>query len=130
MSEEKLIDQVDRIVQENQHLRIKSNSDDTTIHLMKQQYDSLAASVASVRQKAAAEVRDTKEEAEREITDMTIERDQAVRAFKEIDSVLLQAADLIMQALRARAGDDAPEKMPEARMPVIQDDRLPIARFQ
>lgn len=128
-NEERLSDQVNGIIAERDHLRVKSESDDTTIHLMREQYDSLAATVASIRQKAAGDVEKARYAAEQVVTDMMIERDQAVRAFKAIDTTLMQAADLIMQALRARAGDSTPEKMPERVLPHIKDDRLPVARL-
>ena len=113
-----LSEQVDRLVSENQHLRVKSDNDDITHRLMKEQYDALSASVEGMRSKF-----------EREIHLMRTERDQAVRASKEINTLLLQAANLIMQALRAKEGDAAPEKMPEARGKHVSDDRLPIARL-
>lgn len=122
-------EQAARLVAENQHLRVKSESDDLTIHLMKEQYDGIAAKMNGVRDKAAREVAAVLDSAEREISDLTVERDQAVRAFKEIDTLLLQAADLIMQALRAREGDKAPEQMPERQVMHVTDDRLPIARL-
>lgn len=126
---ETFADQANRLVAENQHLRVKSDSDDLTIRLMREQYDGLAATVNNVRDKAAAEIKATQDYAEHEISDLTIERDQAVRAFKEIDTLLLQAADLVMQALRAREGDAAPESLPTQRGMHIDDDRLPIARL-
>lgn len=129
MSETALSDQVNQIVAENQHLRVKSENDDITLNLMKSQYDSLAAQVADIRSKARAEVEKARNMAADQIADMTIERDQAVRAFKEIDTTLMQAADLIMQALRARQGDDTPEQIPDRVTPHLRDDRLPIARL-
>lgn len=113
-----LSDQIRDIVTENQNLRVRTDNDAKTIFLMKQQYDALAASVDGMKDKH-----------DREIHKMRTERDQAVRAFKEIDTTLMQAADLIMQALRARQGDATPEQIPERITPHIKDDRLPIARL-
>lgn len=113
-----LSDQIRDIVTENQNLRVRTDNDAKTIFLMKQQYDALAASVDGVKDKH-----------DREIHKMRTERDHAVRAFKEIDTTLMQAADLIMQALRARQGDATPEQIPERITPHIKDDRLPIARL-
>lgn len=129
MSTTTLIDQVDRMVAENQHLRVRCESQETTITLMREQYDSLAFTVDDIRSKARREVEKARDNAESEVSGMTIERDQAIRAFKEIDGLLLQAADLVMQALRARQGDATPEKMPGMVLPHISDDRLPMARL-
>lgn len=129
MSEAALSDQINMMVAENQHLRVKSDSDDLTINLMRQQYDGLAAQVADIRAKARSEVEKARNMAEDQVADMTIERDQAIRSFKEIDTTLMQAADLIMQALRARRGDITPEQIPDVATVHFNDDRLPIARL-
>jgi len=113
-----LSDQIRDIVTENQNLRVRTSNDSVTIGLMKSQYDALAASVDGMKDKH-----------DREMHKMRTERDQAVRSFKEIDTTLMQAADLIMQALRARQGDAAPEVMPDRLTSHIKDDRLPIARL-
>lgn len=130
MNDIALIDQTTRMVTENQNLRVKSDNDDITINLMRSQYDALAGEVKAIRDKAASDVARTRDRAEREISDMRIERDQAVRAFKEIDTLLLQAADLIMQALRAREGNGTPEIMPKAMTPHIVDARIPEVTLQ
>lgn len=113
-----LSEQVSRLVAENQHLRVKTENDEITRNLMKEQYDALASSVEGTRNKH-----------EREVHLLRTERDQAVRAFKEVDSLLMQAADLLVQAIRAREGDATPEKMPVNRGAHVKDDRLPIARL-
>jgi hypothetical protein len=113
-----LSEQIDRLVSENQHLRVKSDNDDITRRLLKEQYEALAGSVEGIKAKH-----------DREMHILRTERDQAVIAFKEIDTLLLQAADMIMQALRAREGDSTPEHMPEVRGRTVNDDRLPIARL-
>jgi len=87
-----LSEQVDRLVSENQHLRVKSDNDDITRQLLKEQYDALAGSVENTRTKH-----------EREMHLLRTERDQAVIAFKEIDTLLLQAADMVMQATRRQS---------------------------
>lgn len=130
MSETTFADQANRLVAENQHLRVKSESDDITINLMREQYDALAKTVNDVRRKAAAEVASARNTAEIEITGMMIERDQAVRAYKEIDTTLMQAAELVMQALRAKQGNGVPETIPDTVMPQIQDARLPAIGLQ
>lgn len=106
------------LVAENQHLRVKSSNDDLTLNLMRQQYDSLAASVDGLRDKH-----------DREMHKMRTERDQAVRKFATIKALLLQGADITMQALRAEQGDDTPAQIPDRKASHINDDRLPIARL-
>lgn len=106
------------MVTENQNLRVRTDNDSITIGLMRSQYDALAASVDAMRDKH-----------DREMHKLRTERDQAVRSFKEIDSTLMQAADLIMQALRARQGDATPEQIPDRITSHVKDDRLPIARL-
>ena len=44
---------------------------------------------------------------------------------QEIDTLLLQAADMIMQALRARQGNDVPEFLPDRKSKHVDDARLP-----
>lgn len=114
----RLGEQVDALVSENQHLRVKTDNQEKTYHLMKEQYDALAASVDGLRTKH-----------DREVHTLRTERDQAVRQFKTIDTLLLQASNIIMQALRARQGDGTPEQMPDRPTRPIVDDRLPIARL-
>ena len=113
-----LSDQVSALVAENQHLRIRTDNDAKTLHLMKEQYDGLAASVDGIRAKH-----------DREIHAMRTERDVAVRRFKEIDTLLVQMSDILMQALRARQGDGTPVQIADRASQHIQDDRLPIARL-
>lgn len=114
MTDTKFVDQANQMVTENQNLRVKSDNDDKTIHLMKAQYDGLSASVEAVHNKH-----------DRELHIARTERDQAVRAFKEIDTLLMQAANLVMQALRARQGDLTPAEILERPMTLVKDDRLP-----
>lgn len=124
-----LNEQVSRMVQENQHFRVKSENDDITINLMREQWTTLANQVDNIRNKAASEVEKARNLAEAAVTEMMIERDRAVRSFKEIDTTLMQAADLIMQALRARQGDGTPEDMPEQLGRHMDDERLPALRL-
>lgn len=123
-----LSEQVDRLVTENQSLRVKSSNDDAHIHLLTEQYAAIASQVASIRRRATEEVTRTKAEAEAAVMDMQIERDQAVAAFKAIDTTLLQAAELIMQAARARVGDAEPAA-PVASINGFDDARLPATRL-
>lgn len=106
------------LVAENQHLRVKAENQDITIVLMKEQYDSMAASVDGLRDKH-----------DREMHKMRTERDQAVRKFATIKALLLQSADITMQALRAEQGDETPAQIPDRKTGHITDDRLPIARL-
>ena len=115
---ETLSEQVNQMVTDLQHLRVKSENDDKTIHLMREQYDGLAASVEALAGRH-----------EREIHAMRTERDQAVRRFKSIDTLLLQASNIIMQALRARSGDDTPEQIPDRPVGVVGHPLLPVAEF-
>lgn len=118
MMDPTLSEQVSQLVSENQHLRVKSDNDNITLALMKQQYDALSSSVESLRNKH-----------DREAHTLRTERDVATIKFKTIDTLLLQASNIIMQALRARQGDDTPEQIPERPTREVRDDRLPIARF-
>jgi len=106
-------DQVNRIVAENRRLLAKSDADDATIATVKAQYDTLHAGVE-----------DMIEDHRRIERNLTAERDRAVRAFTEINGLLLQTTDLITQALRARAGDSAQQAAPR-RLEALHDDRLP-----
>ncbi len=106
--------QADALVRENQHLRVKSDNDDKTLHLMREQYAALAASVDGMRDKY-----------EREIRGLRVDRDQAVIKHSTIKSLLLQAADIIVQAARADVGNDTPEKMPSQIGAHLIDPRLP-----
>jgi len=116
MNDTALSDQVSQMVAENQHLRVKSENDDKRLALMGDQYDELAASVDGLRDKH-----------ERKIHDMRTERDQAVRQFKTIEALLLQSSAIIMQALRARQGDDTPATIPAKPMAVSSHPLLPLA---
>ena len=122
-----LSDQVDRLVSENQALRVKSENDDKLIHLLKEQYSSLAAQVKGIREDAIREVERARHQRDADVSAAEIERDQALVAYKEIDGLLLQAGDLITQAARARIGNTTPEKMPRQPLPAIEDSRLPAA---
>lgn len=129
MSLETLSDQVSRIIAENQNLRIRVENDAKTIRTMTEQYDDLAAQVDDIRNSAAADCENVRVWANREVMAMQIERDQAVRKFEMVDTTLKQAADLIMQAARAAVGDLTPEKLPERKLAVIKDDRLPATSY-
>lgn len=122
-----LAEQVDRLVAENQSLRVKSENDDKLIHLLKEQYSSLAAQVKGIREDAIREVERARHQRDADVSAAEIERDQALVAYKEIDGLLLQAGDLITQAARARIGNATPEKMPRQPLPAIEDSRLPAA---
>lgn len=125
-----LSEQVDRLVAENQSLRVKSNNDDTMIHLLKEQYEILHRQVQGIRERADREVEKARAFARDSVMDMQMDRDRAIVAYREIEGLLLRATDTITQALRARVGDLTPEKMPEADLPHINDDRLPQISVQ
>src|ERR1700689_2570639 len=93
--------QIGAMISENQRLRVVTESQETTIGLLHQQYDALAASVDGTRDRF-----------EREVHALRTDRDQAVRKYSDIKTLLLQIADLVMQALRADQGDDTPETIP------------------
>lgn len=118
-------EKVTAMITENQNLRVKSDNDEKTIFLQTEQYNALAAKVNSIRDDAASRVAKALDDCDRQVTGMAIERDQAIAKYKRIDTLLMQAADLIMQAARARTGDETPEKMPQVQLPNMQDDRLP-----
>ena len=122
-----LAEQVDRLVAENQSLRVKSQNDDQMIHLLKEQYNSLAAQVKGIREDAIREVERARHQRDDAVSAAEIERDQALVAYKEIDGLLLQAGELITQAARARIGNTTPEKMPSRQITAIEDVRLPAA---
>jgi hypothetical protein len=125
-----LSEQVDRLVVENQNLRVKSENDDVTIHLLKEQYATLSGQVRSIREGAVREVERARQQRDDTIQDMQMERDQAVIAYREIETLLLRATDNITQALRARVGNSTPEKMPQAEVQHISDNRLPPVAIQ
>lgn len=125
-----LSEQVERLVAENQSLRVKSNNDDTMIHLLKEQYEILHRQVQGIRERADREVEKARAFARDSVMDMQMDRDRALVAYREIEGLLLRATDTITQALRARVGDLTPEKMPEADLPHINDDRLPQISVQ
>ena len=125
-----LSEQVDRLVAENQHLRVKSENDDKTIHLLKEQYALLSKQVAGIREGAVREVEKARTSSRDAVMDMQMDRDQAIIAYQEIESLLLRATDTITQALRARVGNATPEKMPQAELSVHDDERLPRLSVQ
>jgi len=120
-----LSEQIDRLVAENRRLRVKSENDDKTIHLIKGQYESLSSQVRSLRESAASEVEKARSTALADVQDMEIELDQAKQAYREIESILMQITDSITQALRARIGNATPEKVPPTVVAKVDDDRLP-----
>lgn len=93
-----LSDQVNRLVAENRRLRLKGEADDATIDLLKRQYDTLQGGVE-----------DMIEDHRKIERDLSAARDRAVVAYTEIDGLLKQAADLIVQAMRARVPAAAPD---------------------
>jgi folate-dependent tRNA-U54 methylase TrmFO/GidA len=95
-------DQVAKLVAENRRYRVKSEADDKTIHLLKEQYDALQSGVENMIEEHRANERA-----------LAAERDRAVRSYTEIEGHLHQAADLIVQAMRARVGnaDPAPDRV-------------------
>lgn len=111
-------DQINRLIAENRRLLKKSEADDKTIHLLKEQYEGLHNGVE-----------DMVEDHRRIERDLVDKANRHELAYTEIVGLLDQAADLIVQAARARVGNVTPEKMPERQIPSIQDDRLPIARL-
>lgn len=124
--------QVSDLVRENRRLRAKSDADDETILTLKKQYDDLAAGVESMVEDHKAIEAESQERFNKANRELMFERDRAVRAYKEIEGLLMQAGnaamsmnDLIMQAARAKIGDSTPEKMPEVKLPDIKDSRLP-----
>lgn len=122
-----LSEKVNAVVDENQHLRTRCESQETTIELMREQYEALAGQVDSIRNRARIDVERARGKAEAEVTDMMIERDRAIRAYVEIDGLLRQTGELISSAFRARAGNETPEQVPERRLAVVDDSRLPAA---
>lgn len=110
----KWTDQISGLIAENRRLRNKSDADDKTIHLLKEQYASVTGGIE-----------DMIEDHRRVERDLTIEAHNAKVAYTQIQGLLDQAADLILQAARARIGDDTPAKMPAAIIPVLADGRMP-----
>jgi len=102
MTDTALSDQINQLIAETRRLRNKSDADDKTIHLLKEQNAELRGGIESL-------VEDHRR-IERKLVG---ERDEAQLAYTEIEGLLNQAADCIMQAARARIGDQAPEKMPQ-----------------
>lgn len=116
MTDQAMIDQVTSLVQENRRLRAKSNADDETIHLLKEQYATVAGGIEGMV-----------EDHRRRERELMIESHQHKVAYEEIRGLLNQAGDLLLQAFRARVGNETPEQMPQLRLPVIEDRRLPAA---
>lgn len=114
MTDATLSDQINQLIAENRRLRSKSAADDATIHLLKEQYAAVSGGIEDM-------VEDHRK-IERELT---IEAHNARVAYIQIQGLLDQAADLILQAARARIGDITPEKMPTATLAVIGDSRMP-----
>lgn len=109
-----LSDQINALIAENRRLRNKSEADDKTIHLLKEQYAAVAGGIEDMVE--------SHRKVERELT---IEAHNANVAYTEIEGRLNQVADLILQAARARVGDATPETMPERVLPHVTDARLP-----
>ena len=123
-----LADQIELLERENSALRHKSDSDDTTIHLLKEQYKALSDSVSSIREKARREVELARSQRDHDVQDMQISRDMALVSNHEIEAILTQAAKVITEGLNSRIGNQTPGKMPPGKMPpapYIHDDRLP-----
>lgn len=120
-----LSEQVNDLLSELQSLRIKSENDDKMIHILKVQYESLSSQMRGIRQDAIREVETARQQRDADVHEAEIERDKAITAYKTIETLLLRSADLIMQAARARVGDATPAQMPHARLPQIEDERLP-----
>lgn len=106
--------QVSDLVAENRRLLLKSQTDDDTIRTVKAQYDALSDGMENL-------IEDHRK-IERELS---IRADKAERAAKEVEGLLARAADLIMQAFRAKEGDTTPAAMPMAQLAKINDPRLP-----
>lgn len=109
-----LSEQVTQLIAENRRLLKKSEADDTTIHLLKQQNEALRSSWE-----------DMVEDHRRIERDLSNDRDRHVVAYTEIDGLLHQVADLILQTTRARVGNSTPEKMPQRQHPIVDDARIP-----
>ncbi len=107
-----LSDQINALVAENRRLRNKSEADDATIALLKDQYRTVT--------KGIEDMVEDQRKIERELT---IEIHNTRAADKEIAGLLNQVADLILQAARARIGDSVPANMSE--MAHHEDKRLP-----
>lgn len=109
-----LSDQINQLIAENRRLRNKSDADDKTMHLLKEQNRELRGGIENLI-----------EDHRRIERSLIAERDEAKLAYVEIEGCLNQAGDLIMQAARARIGDMAPERMPPQTGRHIEDARLP-----
>lgn len=120
-----LSDQVNALIAENRRLRMKSEADDKTIHVLKEQYDSLQSGVENMVEDHRRIENAMLEDHRSTVRELVAERDRAVRAYTEIEGNLNQAADLIMQAARARVGNETPDPMPQAHTPHLADSRIP-----
>lgn len=104
-----LSDQINALVAENRRLRNKSTADDITIQTLTEQYERLQSGVE-----------DMVEDHRRRERELIAAADRAERAYVSIQGLLDQAADLILQAARARVGDAMP-----APVPHLTDSRMP-----
>ena len=57
--------------------------------------------------------------------DLAFRTDSSEIKERKMKSLLNQAADMILQAMRADVGNDTPEKMPQRQLSDMNDDRLP-----
>lgn len=134
--EETLSIQVSALIDENRRLRKKSESDELTIAHMKTQYDQFAAEfdkvcaqydaqITTLKMSYEDQIREMKHDHTRSTTSLTMDRDRTARSNTEITGLLNQAADLIMQGLRARVGNQTPQEVPSNVLKLLDDDRIP-----
>lgn len=125
MNEERLSDQIGRLIDENRRLRVKSNEDDETIRMLTDKLEELQAGVNGMIE-THREAEDSMKEEHRAIQrDLSFRADNAEIKERKMRSLVNQAADLILQAMRAEAGDETPKKMPQRQLENLNDDRLP-----
>ncbi len=109
-----LSDQINALIAENRRLLVENESLRRLHADVKQRYDTVTAGV-----------NDMIEDHRHVERDLQFRVDKAETSEKEVAELLLQAADIIRQAFRARVGDNTPEKMPVAQLPALADGRMP-----
>lgn len=102
------LQQTQQLVRETHTQRATIDSLRETVGLQKQQYDDLAARHSTTLRAHAAEMLELRTVHERELHDAITAKDVAERKHKEIEELLMAAAQSIMQGLRANKGDELP----------------------
>ena len=112
------VNQIAGMYSELEHLRAKDHASEKMIHLLKGQNEFQAMEMTQMAAEHADEVRKLRQRC-----------DFAVRRETEISGILDTVANSIVLGMRKMKGDETPPKMPERKLPEIEDNRLqPVSR--